>query len=323
MTTPDYFVDFPGLGIKDIPISREAFNLFGISIYWYGLLIAGAIILCMILAIRQAKRYDLTSDNIMDTFIAIIPLMLIFARLYYVVFEWKNYSGNLWLIFDTRQGGLGFYGGVIGGVLAVILVCRIKKIPLSRMMDFLVVYVPLGQAIGRLGNFFNQEAFGNNTTLPWGMFSNQTQAYLTSIGGTVGGTLDPSLPVHPTFLYEFIANMLIFVVLIQMRKSSKTPMKTTLWYLLLYGLVRFFVEGIRTDPLVIGDTGIRISELISALMVVGSIIGLIVARQVRIKREQAAALAKELAIDSPDSENPEDKVFIEIKEEPADKEKKD
>ncbi|HAL74641.1 MAG TPA: prolipoprotein diacylglyceryl transferase, partial [Clostridiales bacterium] len=169
--TYDYLVDFPGLGIQDIQISRIAFKLFGMPIYWYGLLIAFAIILCMLMAMRQAPKYSLNSEEIMDTFIAIIPLMIVFARLYYVAFEWEYYVEDWKMIFDTRQGGLGFYGGVIGGALAIWLVTRIKKIKISALLDFLAVYVPLGQAIGRWGNFFNQEAFGNNTTLPWGMYS--------------------------------------------------------------------------------------------------------------------------------------------------------
>ncbi len=196
-----------------------------------------------------------------------------------------------------------------------------KKIPVSRILDFLVVYVPLGQALGRWGNFFNQEAFGNNTTLPWGMYSE-------SANGASSGTFeyltyilqkDPTLkivpgnPVHPTFLYEFIANLLIFVVLLRIRKSSKTPFTTTLWYLLLYGFVRFFVEGIRTDPLLIGDTSIRVSQLLSALMVAGSILALVALNRRRQRQELAAALAEDAAPLPPTNENTgESADFVEI-----------
>lgn len=311
--TPDFLVDFPGLGIFDLPISRQAFGIFGLPVYWYGLMIAGGIILGILLAIRQAPKFNLTSDDVMDTCIAVIPISIVFARLYYVVFEWKYYAANWLLIFDTRQGGLAIYGGVIGGILAILLVSKLKKKKLSTLMDFLAVYLPLGQAIGRWGNFFNQEAFGDNTSLPWGMYSNQTEAYLKGIGGT----LDPTAPVHPTFLYEFIACIIIFFVLMRIRKTSKTPYAVTLWYMLLYGLVRFFVEGIRTDPLIIGDTGLRVSQLLSAVMVIGSVILLIVITQRRKNKELAAALIDVSEFVPPTvDENGDDVVFVEITDEP-------
>lgn len=287
----DFLVDFPGLGIFDIPVSRVVFQIAEWPIYWYGLLIASAIILCMLLAMKHAPAYQLTADNIMDTFIAIIPLMIIFARLYYVVLEWDYYAADWRRIFSTRDGGLAFYGGVIGGVIAILLVTRIRKISIANLLDFLVVYVPLGQAIGRWGNFFNQEAFGTNTSLPWGMYSNGTEAYLRSVTGIPG--LDPTLPVHPTFLYEFLANMLIFVWLLRVRKNRKYTFQVMLWYLLLYGLVRYFVEGIRTDPLMIGDTSIRMSQVVSALMVLVSIPVMFILRQRRQRLDLAAALASD------------------------------
>jgi phosphatidylglycerol:prolipoprotein diacylglycerol transferase len=308
---PDFLVDFPGLGIFDLPVSRIAFKVFGLPIYWYGLLIASALILCLLLAMRQAKANQLTPDDIMDTFIAVIPLMIIFARLYYVLFEWDYYAKDWKLIFDTRHGGLGFYGGVIGGVIAVLLVTRIKKIKISKLLDFLAVYVPLGQAIGRWGNFFNQEAFGTNTRLPWGMYSNGTEAFLKTVSGT-----DPASPVHPTFLYEFAANILIFVILLKVRKRNKYPFSVMLWYLLLYGFVRFFVEGIRTDSLYIPGTQLRISQIISALMVICSIILMIILNRRKQRVELAAALAGEDAAES-EGESGEDAAFIEITDEPA------
>ncbi|MGI6334309.1 MAG: prolipoprotein diacylglyceryl transferase [Saccharofermentanales bacterium] len=307
---PDFLVSFPGLGIENLPINRRAFSIFGMPVYWYGLLIAIALILCMLLAMRHASAHQLKSDDVLDIFIAVIPLMIVFARLYYVVLEWDSFKDNILSIVDTRRGGLAFYGGVIGGALGILLVTRLKKKPISRLLDFLAVYVPLGQAIGRWGNFFNQEAFGNNTTLPWGMISNQTTAYLQSV--RIAG-VDPFKPVHPTFFYEFIANLIIFVILLRLRKTAKTPFTVTLWYLLLYGFVRFFVEGIRTDPLMIGTTGIRASQLLSALMVIGAIVLLPILRHRRLKREFAVALSAEMAF-RPDQSNEGGPVsdFIEI-----------
>jgi phosphatidylglycerol---prolipoprotein diacylglyceryl transferase len=306
--TSDFLVDFPGLGIYDLPVSRIAFKIFGMPIYWYGLLIAGALILCLLLAMRQARSHGLSSDDVMDTFIAIIPLMIIFARLYYIVFQWSYYSKNWKMIFDTRNGGLAFYGGVIGGVIAILLVTKIKKIKVSKLLDFLAVYVPLGQAIGRWGNFFNQEAFGTNTTLPWGMYSNGTEAFLKTVSHT-----NPANPVHPTFLYEFIANMIIFVILLRIRKRAKFPFSVTLWYLAMYGFVRFFVEGIRTDPLMIAGTNLRISQLLSAAMVVVSLILLVVLNRRKQRKELAAALAGETPAE-PSAEDAGESTFVEIPE---------
>jgi phosphatidylglycerol:prolipoprotein diacylglycerol transferase len=282
----DFLVDFPGLGINDLPVNRELFTIFGQSVYWYGLLIALAIIICLLLATRKAKDFGLKSDDIIDTFIILIPFMIVFARLYYVVFEWDYYSTDLTRIFNTRHGGLAFYGGVIGGALAIFIVTKYKKIKFYKLIDFLAVYIPLGQAIGRWGNFFNQEAFGTNTNLPWGMYSNETQRYLTQIGG-----YNPAMPVHPTFLYEFIANMIIFLILLKLRKKAKAPFVLTFSYLGMYGLVRFFVESIRTDALYIGNSNIRVSMLLSAVLVALSVIYIVIAQKRSEKAELNQALA--------------------------------
>ncbi|MDD2457016.1 MAG: prolipoprotein diacylglyceryl transferase [Eubacteriales bacterium] len=293
-------VSFPGLGIENLPVSRVAFNLFGIPVYWYGMLIAIAIILSLFLASRQADKFGLKSDDIMDMYIFLIPAMIVFARIYYVVFEWDYYRSDWRRIFNTREGGLAFYGGVIGGAVAIILVARFKKIKIADILDFIIVYVPLAQGIGRWGNFFNQEAFGTNTTLPWGMISSQTSAYLTNIPGT-----DAFTPVHPTFLYEFIGNLVLFFVLLKIRNNRRFAFQVLLTYLLGYGIVRFFVEGIRTDALFIGNTSWRISQVLSAVMVVVSTLLLVLLGQ-RARRKlsvQTAALEDFVEIPPQDKPN--------------------
>lgn len=261
-------VSFPGLGLENLDISPIAFHIFGFPVYWYGLLIAAAVLIGMSLALRQCKDFDLLQDDVLDTLLLAVPLAIVCARIYYVIFEWNLFKDNLFKIFDTRSGGLAFYGGVIGGILGVVIIARLKKIRFHRLVDFLIVYIPLGQALGRWGNFFNQEAFGNNTTLPWGMISNRTRSYLGSVN--VPG-VNPDLPVHPTFFYEFVANLLIFFFLLRIRKQSKQKYETLAWYLVLYGIVRFFVENIRTDALFIGQSDIRVSMLLSGLMIVGGL----------------------------------------------------
>ena len=272
--TADYIVSFPGLAINNLGINRVVFqfSLFGhdIAIYWYGLLIALAFLLALLLAIRQAEKHSLKSNDILDFFLILIPTAIIGARLYYVAFEWSQFSSDWLKIFDLRSGGLAFYGGVIGAILGIWVMAMYKRIRLSKVLDYFVVYLPLGHAIGRWGNFFNQEAFGTNTDLPWGMISNGTAHYLSKLNPDPANPilgLDPALPVHPTFLYEFLANMLIFVILIFVRRRAKQPMSTLASYFVLYGIVRFFVEGIRTDSLYTGS-GLRISQLLSAAMVV-------------------------------------------------------
>jgi len=267
-------------------VSRIAFdfNLFGrhVTIYWYGLLFAVALLLCMVLAVQQAKAHRLKGDDILDFFLLMIPFMVIGARLYYVAFEWDAYKENPARILDITEGGLAFYGGVIGGMIALFIIAHVKHIKVHHLLDYIAVYVPLGQGIGRWGNFFNQEAFGINTDLPWGMISEGTKSWLTRINPDPANPLpglDPNLPVHPTFLYEFLANMIIFAILLAVRrKSDKYPYRTMLTYFLLYGLTRFFVEGIRTDALVFTMFGqeIRISQLVSLAMVVISVVFLVV-----------------------------------------------
>ncbi len=278
-------VSFPGLGINNLPVSRVAFQVFSIPVYWYGLLFAFSIILSLLLAMRHADRYGLKADDVMDVYIFLIPISIVFARLYYVVFEWDYYREDLTRIFNTREGGLAFYGGVIGGILAIFLVTKFKKIALTDFLDFIVVYVPLSQGIGRWGNFFNQEAFGTNTTLPWGMISEQTTAYLLNFPG-----LDPLKPVHPTFFYEFIANLLIFALLVHVRRNRKYSFQVSLVYLLSYGLVRFFVESIRTDALMISGTSIRVSMVLSAAMVIASALLMVILSRRAQKKQLAAAL---------------------------------
>ncbi|NLM18943.1 MAG: prolipoprotein diacylglyceryl transferase [Clostridiaceae bacterium] len=278
------YVSFPGLGIYSLPIDRVAFSFnLGdqkINIYWYGLIIAAAFLVCFLLAVKQAPKYGIKSDHIVDTALLIMILAIIGARLYYVIFSWDEFSDDLMRIFQTRHGGLAFYGGLIGGIIALVIITKRKKINLIHLADFLAVYVPLGHAIGRWGNFFNQEAFGTNTDLPWGMYSEQTYQYLSQYGDKYA----PLSPVHPTFLYESIANILIFIILYQIRKNSKKRGETLAWYFILYGIVRFGIEGLRTDSLFIGNTTIRASQALSLLFVILGVIVLVyISRRKQVK----------------------------------------
>lgn len=272
-------VSFPGLGIT-MNINNVAFTLFGIDVYWYGIIIASAIVLCIALGMKDCKANKFSQDLICDLILCALPTAIVGARLYYVFCEWEYYKDDLSKIIDTRSGGLAIYGGIIGAFLAVFIMCKIRKIPMAACLDFCVPYIPLGQAIGRWGNFVNQEAFGTTTTLPWGMTSADVSAYLSSNCPE----LDPAMPVHPTFLYESICNLFLFAILLQVRKKSKHDWETTCGYFIGYGIARFLIEGLRTDSLYLGNTGIRTSQLLSLLLVVFGVAYIAYARIKNVKR---------------------------------------
>lgn len=262
---------FPFIGIT-INVDPVAFSIGSFNVYWYGLLIGAAMILCGFLAVRHSRNNKFSEDLVYDVLLVSLPSAIVGARLYYVLCEWDYYSQDIRRIFDTRSGGLAVYGGIIGAVLGLLIMTRIRKIPFSTCLDYCIVYIPLGQAIGRWGNFFNQECFGTTTTLPWGMTSDRIYSYLA----LNCPDLDPSMPVHPTFLYESLCTLTIFIILLIVRQGSTRRYDTTCVYMILYGIIRFFIEGLRTDSLYIGSTNIRTSQLLSLIIVfVGLIIVLV------------------------------------------------
>ena len=272
-------VKFPGLGI-DVNVNPVAFHIGSIEVYWYGILIAFALVLSVILAVKQAKSLNFPEGLVYDTILMIIPCAIIGARLYFVACNLDYYTKHPAAIFDLRSGGLAIYGGVILVFLGGLLMCYIRKIPFRELADYCVVYLPLGQAIGRWGNFFNQECFGTNTTLPWGMTSSTIESYLRSSCPTLVSTM----PVHPTFLYESLADLAIFFILLYVRKHSKIPFETSCAYFALYGTARFFIEGMRTDSLYIGNTGIRTSQLLSLILIIAALLYIAYARSQKFEK---------------------------------------
>jgi len=197
------------------------------------------------------------------------PASIIGARLYYVIFSWDEFKDNLIDILNTRKGGLAIYGGVIAALITVFIFAKVKKINAFELLDFGIVYVPLAQAIGRWGNFVNQEAFGKNTDLPWGMTGNLIRKQLQISAdklSKMGIIVDPSKPVHPTFLYESLWNVGVFLLLLFFRKRKKVDGEVLLLYGILYGLGRAWIEGLRTDSLMIGN--LRISQFLSIIIVI-------------------------------------------------------
>ncbi len=253
----DSVISFPMLG--NLHLNPPAyFTVFGHPIYFYGVIIGIAFLLGITFASKRAKRFGLKEDDIYDVMIWVIPCSIIGARLYYVLFQLDYYTQHPDELFALRNGGLAIYGGVIAGALAVYLVCRHKKIPFLAMLDCLCYGLLLGQIIGRWGNFMNREAFGAETTVFCRMG-------LTAPDGT-------TVYVHPTFLYESLWNLGVLLFLLWFDEAGKRRFDghcMTL-YFLLYGLGRFWIEGLRTDSLYIGGTGIRVSQALSLALVIAS-----------------------------------------------------
>ena len=228
-----------------------AFNLFGMEVRWYGVIISAAMIIGVLLAIRNGKKEGFVEDHILDVSLLALPLAVIGARLYYVIFNLELYQDNWLSMFNTRMGGMAIHGGLIGGILGGLIICFKRKMNVLKVADIVAPSVILGQAIGRWGNFINQEAHGGPTNLPWGIM--------------VDG-----VKVHPTFLYESIWNLIIFVFLMKIFKNKKFDWQMASIYLIGYSIGRFFIEGLRTDSLMFGS--FRVAQLISTLMIASGIL---------------------------------------------------
>ena len=265
-------VTFPGLGLS-FEISRVAFTIGGVNIYWYGVVIAVGLVLAMIFAMRHCTEFGIDGDSMVDVLVVGVVLGILSARAYYVAMAPFKYQ-SIREILSLRDGGLAIYGGIIGAVVFGGLACKWRKVPVLPMFDLTGMGFLIGQCLGRWGNFFNQEAFGCNTTLPWGMYSAATEAYLRGSTVTVpaGVTIDPTMPVHPTFLYESLWCLVGFVVLRLYMKKRRFNGDLALLYAIWYGAGRFWIEGLRTDSLLlVPSLGLRASQLVAGFAVVAGI----------------------------------------------------
>ena len=241
-------------------ISPVMFTIGQIPVYWYGLLIALAFVAGVVVALRLAKDKHIDPDHILNLFIWIVPAGIIGARLYHVAFSWDQYSYDLWEIFAIRNGGLAIHGGIIGGVIAGLIYVRRHNLDFWLLADIITPSLPLGQAIGRWGNFINQEAYG--TPVSWDYISHfpafiQRQMF---IGGQY---------CHPAFLYESICDLLIFIYLIYKGKRTGFSGQIALIYLVLYSAARFCIEAIRTDSFIVG--GFRVAQVISVILIAAAV----------------------------------------------------
>ena len=263
-----YNVQFPKLGIE-LAVDRVAFTVFGMDIYWYGVLIALGAMLGIAVSFNLAKRRGIDQDKYIDVLMIGAIGAIVCARAYYVAFAPFKYDSFIDMI-NIRDGGLAIYGGVIGALITAVIVCKIRKLDPLEVCDVVCTCFPLGQAIGRWGNFVNQEAFGTNTDGLFGMISEGTTAYLSRVQGTLaaqGITVDPNMPVHPTFLYESVWCFVGFILLMLYFNRKKFRGEMMCLYGAWYGLGRFFIEGVRTDSLEI-FAGLRASQLVAAVTVI-------------------------------------------------------
>lgn len=264
MSFSDAPISFPGLfGDWQFTVPSKALNI-GNGIYWYGIIIAAGMLLGLYFCMKQAHKYGLTEDNVIDTVLWVIPLSIIGARIYYVLFYldlFRNSDGSInWSsTYRIWDGGLAIYGAVIAVVIVGICISRHKGYKLGAMLDLAVMGLLIGQCIGRWGNFMNREAFGAETTLPWRM-------QLTTVTGQL-------VEVHPTFLYESLWNLAgLLLIIFVVSKARRFDGENTWFYFLWYGIGRFWIEGLRTDSLylfnwTIGGQPIRVSQALSLVMV--------------------------------------------------------
>lgn len=262
-----FHVAFPGLGLE-FDINRVAFSIAGLDIYWYAILIVSGVLLALLYANFNAKRFRVDMDSILNCFIVGVITAIIGARLYYVLFKWEDFSGDIVKILNIRDGGLAIYGGIIGGLAGGLITARVQKMKLLPAVDLAMIGFLIGQSVGRWGNFMNQEAFGAKTDSLFRMVSEGT-------GGEA---------VHPCFLYESLWCALgVLLLHIFSVKWQKYFGQVTFLYMIWYGIERFFVEGLRTDslylPFELFGEQIRVSQALSLGLVIAGIVLLVVFRK--------------------------------------------
>ena len=257
-------INFEGLGLS-FNINNYI-DINGLKIYWYGIIIITGIVIALLLCKKDDGKYNIKFDDVLELFLFVIPISIICARLYYIVFRLDYYLQNPQEILNIRNGGLAIYGGIIGGIITIIIFCKKKKIKFLDMLDYFAPFLALGQCIGRWGNFFNGEAHGTQTTSLFRMGIMENGNYIQ---------------VHPTFLYESVCTLIIFIFLFKIRNKRKYSGQLTYWYFFLYGIARAIIEGFRTDSLMLGN--IRISQILSIIL--SLVFGILLYKNRNVKKE--------------------------------------
>lgn len=301
----NYFteISFPAIGLTMNP--SQSFNIGPLQIHWYGLLIAVGLLLAVLYACGRSKEFGLHEDDLIDGVLCVVPFAVLCARLYYCIFKWDSYAANPISILYIWEGGLAIYGGVIGAAIGIVVFSMVKKkkVNLLAVLDITSLGFLIGQAVGRWGNFLNREAFGARTEIFCRM----------GLMNTMTGQVEY---YHPTFLYESLWNLCGFVLLHFLSKKRKYDGQVALGYVAWYGLGRTFIEGLRTDSLMLGP--IRVSQLLAAVSCFAAVLVLILmmfrqhdpeklfvnVRAAQLAEEEAQAETQDCGCDS--EEEPEE-----------------
>lgn len=276
----DMQINFPNLGIYLEHVGKN-FSVFGFEIAFYGITMATGIMAGYLIAAREAKRTGQNPEDYLDMVLYAVFFAIIGARLYYVIFSWDHYKDNLLSILNLRQGGLAIYGGIIGAFTTVYFFTKKRNLSFGQMLDTACPGLAAGQVIGRWGNFFNREAFGDYTDgllamqLPVsavrsGEITEKMREHIEVIDGV------EFIQVHPTFLYEGLWNVGVILFLYFYRDKKKFKGELVLWYLVLYGIGRFWIEALRTDQLLIPGIGFPISQLLGAVLAVCGLTAIVI-----------------------------------------------
>ena len=250
-------ISFPSLGIEVNP--GRALALGPLTIHYYGLIIAIGLMLAVVYACRRCSQFGIKQDDLLDGVLWVTPFAILCARAYYCIFSWADYAENPISVLYIWNGGLAIYGGVLGAVAGILLLCRIKKIKIGALLDMVALGFLIGQSIGRWGNFVNREAFGAATELPWRM--------------RLWTSATTYVDVHPTFLYESLWNVIgLLLLYFVVSRARRFDGENTCFYFIWYGLGRFWIEGLRTDSLylfhwTLFGQRIRVSQALSLVMV--------------------------------------------------------
>lgn len=269
-------INFPNLGIH-LENVGQTISVFGFEIAYYGIIIGLGVLAGIAIAAFLAKKTGQDPDTYYDLALYAVILSVIGARIYYVIFSWDSYKNDLLSIFNIREGGLAIYGGVIAAIITVAVYGKIKKIPFGLMADTAGPGLILGQIIGRWGNFFNREAFGDYTDSLFAMqlpvdavrSSDITEKMMEHVEIIDGIRY---IQVHPTFLYESLWNVCVLAIMLWWIKRKQFDGQVFLIYLFGYGIGRFWIEGLRTDSLMFFGTGLRVSQVLAIVLAVGAIV---------------------------------------------------
>jgi len=274
-------ITFPMFGDGFVINPARYFTLFGFDIYYYSIFIILGYTLAMVYLVKRKALFSLTKDNILDLVLIAVPCGIVGARLYFVLF---SEAGNWQNILRFRDGGLAIYGGIIASGLVFIIYSRVKKIPIGNLLDAAGFGLLIGQAVGRWGNFFNREAFGAETSLPWRMgLTFESAAIIDGVSYSPGQTAY----FHPAFLYEMLWNLagLLIMHIFSKKSETKYPGQYFLFYVAWYGLGRFMIEGLRIDSLFVHGTNIRASQLLAALSFLTAV-GIMVYKHIKDKKSE-------------------------------------